>query len=110
KRRLALARCARAVIEEGLPVWVGGGSVATTELAVDLGPTAAVNLWGGQPSAVAALAARGEVTWGGPVSAAAPQMAMELSELADAGATWAVCAWPESLETVADVAALLRGN
>ena len=42
---------------------------ATTELAVDLGRRGgAVNLWAGQPSAVAAQAARCEVTWAGPVA------------------------------------------
>jgi alkanesulfonate monooxygenase SsuD/methylene tetrahydromethanopterin reductase-like flavin-dependent oxidoreductase (luciferase family) len=108
ERRLALARCARAVLDLGVPVWVGGGSVSTTELAVDLGPGAAVNLWGGQPSAIAALTGRCEVTWGGPVAGDVPQIALELSELAEAGATWAVCAWPESLDAVAEVAQMLR--
>jgi hypothetical protein len=37
-----------------------------------------------------------------------PQIALELSELAEAGATWAVCAWPESLDAVAEVAQMLR--
>jgi len=108
ERRLALARCARQVMALGVPVWVGGGSVATTELAVDLGPGAAVNLWAGQASAVAALSARCEVTWGGPVAGEVPQIAMALTELAQAGATWVVCAWPESLEAVAEVAHMLR--
>jgi Luciferase-like monooxygenase len=107
ERRLALARCARALIDLGVPVWVGGGSVSTTELAVDLGPGAAVNLWGGQASAVAGLTGRCEVTWGGPVAGDVPQIAEELSELASAGATWAVCAWPESLEAVAEVARMM---
>jgi alkanesulfonate monooxygenase SsuD/methylene tetrahydromethanopterin reductase-like flavin-dependent oxidoreductase (luciferase family) len=108
ERRLALARCARQVIALGVPVWVGGGSLATTELAVDLGPQAAVNLWAGQASAVAALSARCEVTWGGPVAGDVPQIAMALTEMAQAGATWVVCAWPESLEAVAEVAHMLR--
>jgi alkanesulfonate monooxygenase SsuD/methylene tetrahydromethanopterin reductase-like flavin-dependent oxidoreductase (luciferase family) len=110
ERRLALARCGRRVLDLGIPVWVGGGSLATTELAVDLGPGAAVNLWAGPPAAVAALNGRCEVTWGGPVAAEVPQMAMQLSGLAEAGATWAVCAWPDSLETLADVAQKLRGD
>jgi alkanesulfonate monooxygenase SsuD/methylene tetrahydromethanopterin reductase-like flavin-dependent oxidoreductase (luciferase family) len=108
ERRLALARCARALLALGVPVWVGGGSVATTELAVDLGPGAAVNLWAGQSSAVAALTGRCEVTWGGPVAGDVPEIALALTELAGAGATWAVCAWPDSLEAVAEVAHMLR--
>jgi alkanesulfonate monooxygenase SsuD/methylene tetrahydromethanopterin reductase-like flavin-dependent oxidoreductase (luciferase family) len=108
ERRLALVGCARRVLALGIPVWVGGGSPATTALAVDLGPGAAVNLWEGQASAVAALTARCPVTWGGPVASEVTEIALELSALAEAGATWAVCAWPESLENVAEVARLLR--
>ena len=108
ERRLALAGCARRLIALGVPVWVGGGSVATTEVAVDLGPGAAVNLWGAQASAVAALSARCDVTWGGPVAGDVPRIALALTELAAAGATWVVCAWPESLEAVAEVAHMVR--
>jgi hypothetical protein len=110
ERRLALAHCARRVLALGVPIWVGGGSKATTELAADLGPGAAVNLWTAAPAAVAALAGRFEVTWGGPVAAEAAEIALQLSELAAAGATWAVCSWPQSLEGVAEVAAMLRGS
>lgn len=108
ERRLALVGCARRVLDLGIPVWVGGGSVSTTELAVDLGPGAAVNLWEGQPAAVAALTSRCEVTWGGPVAATAPEIGLGFSELAEAGATWAVCGWPRSMEAVAEVAQMMR--
>jgi alkanesulfonate monooxygenase SsuD/methylene tetrahydromethanopterin reductase-like flavin-dependent oxidoreductase (luciferase family) len=108
ERRLALGRCARRVLDLGVPVWIGGGSVATTEMAVDLGAGCAVNLWAGQPAAVAALVGRCEVTWGGPVAGAVPELAQQLSGLAEAGASWAVCAWPESLDALAEVAELLR--
>ena len=65
----------------------------------------AVNLWEGEPLRVAELTAAGhEVTWGGPVGATVPEAAARLGELAAAGATWAVCAWPESLEVVAEAA------
>jgi alkanesulfonate monooxygenase SsuD/methylene tetrahydromethanopterin reductase-like flavin-dependent oxidoreductase (luciferase family) len=106
ERRLALRECARHVLGSGVPVWVGGGSRPTTELAVELG--AAVNLWAGQPAALAGLQSRCEVTWAGPVAGDVPQIAQWLQELAGAGATWAVCAWPESLEAVAEAAALVR--
>lgn len=108
ERRLALVGCARQVMATGVPVWVGGGSLSTTEVGVDLGPGAAVNLWGATASAVAALSARTEVTWGGPVAGDVPRIALALTELAEAGATWAVCAWPESLEAVAEVAQLVH--
>jgi alkanesulfonate monooxygenase SsuD/methylene tetrahydromethanopterin reductase-like flavin-dependent oxidoreductase (luciferase family) len=105
-RRLALLEVARPVLGAGVPVWIGGGSVATTELAAEIG--AAVNLWDVQPAAVAALHTRCEVTWAGPVAGDVPQIAERLAELARAGATWAVCAWPESVEAVAEAAILVR--
>jgi alkanesulfonate monooxygenase SsuD/methylene tetrahydromethanopterin reductase-like flavin-dependent oxidoreductase (luciferase family) len=107
-RRLKLLEVARHVRAAGVRVWIGGGSVATTELAIEVG--AAVNLWEGQPAAVAALQTRCEVTWAGPVAGDVPQIAEWLAELARAGATWAVCAWPESVEAVAEAAALLRDS
>jgi hypothetical protein len=57
---------------------------------------------------VAALAVRTEVTWAGPVAGDVPGIALALTELARAGATWVVCAWPPSLEAVAEVAQMLR--
>jgi alkanesulfonate monooxygenase SsuD/methylene tetrahydromethanopterin reductase-like flavin-dependent oxidoreductase (luciferase family) len=108
ERRLALRACAARLLAEGVPVWVGGGSLATTDIAAELG--AAVNLWEGQPAAVAALGTRSEVTWGGPVPGDVAQIAEWLSELAGAGATWAVCAWPSSVEDVAEAARLVAGD
>ena len=105
-RRLQLAGCADALQQAGLPVWVGGGSTATVKLARDLHAT--VNLWEAQPAAVAALAGRGDVTWGGPVPGDVPAVAEWLAELAAAGASWAVCAWPASLPTIAEAAAAIR--
>jgi hypothetical protein len=107
-RRLELRECARHVLDAGVPVWVGGGASSTVELAVDLGPGAAVNLWEGQPAAVANLQPRCEVTWAGPVAGEVPEIAQWLEEVASAGATWAVCAWPESMEAVAEAAAFVR--
>jgi alkanesulfonate monooxygenase SsuD/methylene tetrahydromethanopterin reductase-like flavin-dependent oxidoreductase (luciferase family) len=106
ERRRALRQVARAVLAAGIPVWVGAGSPATTEIAFELG--AAVNVWDGQPATLADLARGGEVTWAGPVAGDAAQMAARLRDLAGAGATWAVCAWPESLEAVAEAAAQVR--
>jgi alkanesulfonate monooxygenase SsuD/methylene tetrahydromethanopterin reductase-like flavin-dependent oxidoreductase (luciferase family) len=105
-RRLALAECGRQLRRAGVPVWVGGGSVPTVELAVEIG--AAVNMWEGQPAAIAALQARCEVTWAGPVAGEVAVVAQWLEEVAGAGATWAVCAWPESVDAVAEAAAFVR--
>ena len=55
---------------------------------------------------MAPLAAQGvEVTWGGPVGDTVEEAIDTLAAVAGAGATWAVCAWPESLEVVAEAAA-----
>jgi len=108
ERRVALRECARHVLGAGVPVWVGGGSKTTVELAVELG--CAVNIWEGQPAAVAGLVPRCEVTWAGPVAGEVPEIAQWLEEVAGAGASWAVCAWPESLEAVAEAAAFVRGS
>lgn len=105
-RRRALASCARRLVDLGLPVWVGGGARATNELATSLG--VAVNLWEGQPAAVSGLVARTEVTWGGPLSGSVAEQAAWLSELASAGATWAVVAWPRSVDDIAAAAAAVR--
>jgi len=49
-----------------------------------------------------------EVTWGGPVGDTLDEATATLADVAAAGATWAVCAWPESLEVVAEAAATVR--
>jgi alkanesulfonate monooxygenase SsuD/methylene tetrahydromethanopterin reductase-like flavin-dependent oxidoreductase (luciferase family) len=102
-RRVSLGRCARALAAIGLPVWVGAGAEATVAVAVAAG--AAVNLWGASPAEVAGLVGRCEVTWAGPVPDDAASIAAHLEAMARAGATWVVCAWPASLEAVADAAA-----
>jgi alkanesulfonate monooxygenase SsuD/methylene tetrahydromethanopterin reductase-like flavin-dependent oxidoreductase (luciferase family) len=103
ERRARVRRVATVVQDRGIPVWVGGGEQKTIELARSLGATA--NLWEAAPETVAALVESGlEVTWGGPLGRDRNRAEAMLGALAVAGATWAVCAWPESLELVADVA------
>ncbi len=107
KRRSRVLSVGAAVRDLGIPVWVGGGLPKTIDLARELG--VAVNLWGAEPLRVAELTATGmEVTWGGPVSASVTEAAARLGELEAAGATWAVCAWPESLEGLARAVQLAR--
>jgi alkanesulfonate monooxygenase SsuD/methylene tetrahydromethanopterin reductase-like flavin-dependent oxidoreductase (luciferase family) len=108
ERRQALRLSARSLIDFGVPVWVGGSSVAITELAVELGSGASLNLWEARPSALAAVSARCETTWGGSLGGGVAQVAQSLHELADAGATWAVCAWPRSLEDLSEAVEVLR--
>lgn len=106
RRRLALRRCARALRDRGLDVWIGGGSAATDDVAIEL--AVALNLWDARPAAIAAFGARGEVTWAGRAPEEAGALAPWLAELAGAGASWAVCAWPGSLGALAEAAALVR--
>ncbi len=106
ERRARMAVVAAAVGGRGIPVWIGGGLPKTLAVARQVG--AAVNLWEAEPTRVAELTAVGmEVTWGGPVHGTVDEVAGHLRELAGAGATWAVCAWPESIEVVAEAAATL---
>ena len=107
ERRARVVSVATALRSLGIPVWVGGGLPPTVALARPLG--AAVNLWGGDPVTVAELTAAGtEVTWAGPVGKSVPEATEQLGEIAAAGATWAVCAWPDSLEVVAEAAHATR--
>lgn len=99
-RRRRLARVATMLTGRGIPVWVGGGLPATTAIARTVG--CAVNLWDGTPAELGALAATGlEVTWAGSVPAEPDAAVAQLEAVRHAGATWAVCAWPRSLEVVA---------
>jgi alkanesulfonate monooxygenase SsuD/methylene tetrahydromethanopterin reductase-like flavin-dependent oxidoreductase (luciferase family) len=109
ERRVRLASVAATVRDRGIPVWIGGGLPKTVELARTLG--VAVNLWEGEALRVAELTASGvEVTWGGPVGETVGETTARLSALAGAGATWAVCAWPDSLEVVAAAAEAVRAS
>ncbi len=108
-RRARVAAVGSAMQQWGIPVWIGGGSDKTVQVARDLG--AAVNLWEGEPQRLAELSESGlEVTWGGPLPGSVDEAVPRLSELAMSGATWAVWAWPGSLDTVAEAADLVRGG
>jgi alkanesulfonate monooxygenase SsuD/methylene tetrahydromethanopterin reductase-like flavin-dependent oxidoreductase (luciferase family) len=109
ERRARMASVAATVRRESVPVWIGGGVPKTVEVARQVG--AAVNLWEGELAQVAELTAAGlEVTWGGPLDGTVHELAEQLGELAAAGATWTVCAWPESLDAVAEAAAAARAS
>jgi alkanesulfonate monooxygenase SsuD/methylene tetrahydromethanopterin reductase-like flavin-dependent oxidoreductase (luciferase family) len=108
-RRARVGAVAAAVTRRGVPVWIGGGLPDMVALARTLG--AAVNLWESEISTVADISSTGvEVTWAGPAGDDRAAIDRRLRELAEAGATWAVCAWPDSLEVVAESAAALRGS
>ena len=106
-RRARLATVATTVSSAGVPVWVGGGRPDMVALARSTG--SAVNVWQTGSEPVASLVGEGvEVTWGGPVGDGVAEAGATLRAVAAAGATWAVCAWPESLEVVAEAAASVR--
>ena len=109
ERRVRLASVAAATRDRGIPVWIGGGLPKTVALARSL--SVAVNLWEGGALQVAELTATHlEVTWGGPVGDTVAEATARLTEVAEAGATWAVCAWPDSLEVVAEAARAVRAR
>jgi hypothetical protein len=102
-----VASVAAILRDRGIPVWIGGVHPDTTDIAAR--QSVGANLWEGDLDRVAELAGSGvEVTWGGPVGEMAAEAVARLSALAGAGATWAVCAWPRSLEVVAEAAEAVR--
>ncbi len=96
-RRARLRRCVRGALDLGLVVWVGDGTARTRRIALEEG--AALNLWDAPCDEVRAEAGCVEVTWAGP---ARGPLAPAVARLADAGATWAVFAWPVDVEELAD--------
>ncbi len=102
-----LVDVATTVASAGIEVWIGGGRPSTNGLARELG--CAVNLWEGSPARVRELVVEGfDVTWGGPVTGGVRAMADQLVELAGAGASHAVCAWPGSLAALSEAAEVAR--
>ena len=108
ERRASVEAVGRAARRRGIPVWIGGGLPKTIGVARAIG--ASVNLWDAEPLRVAEVVSTGlDVTWGGPIGSTVAVAATRLAELAAAGASWAVCGWPDSLEMVAEAAQAVRG-
>jgi alkanesulfonate monooxygenase SsuD/methylene tetrahydromethanopterin reductase-like flavin-dependent oxidoreductase (luciferase family) len=80
-----------------MPVWIGAGAAPTNDLAAELGAT--LNLWDVAAGDVAAAAARGPVSWAGPLRG---DVGAQLDQLAVAGASWAVASSSVSLEGLAN--------
>lgn len=116
ERRAQLASVCRSLRGLGVTVWVGGRAPATR--AIGRTEAGAVNLWQVPAGEVAAEVSRGdaEVTWGGqvdlsPGSDSGSGLTTLLSELAGAGAAWAVVApvgvsWPAAIEALGAAAAV----
>lgn len=103
-RHESLSAICRSLGDAGIESWVGAGGKATNDAARGAGVT--LNFWGATPAQLAAEAAKGPVSWAGPIPGDAEQAARTLSSMADAGASWVVWGWPQSLETVVEAARL----
>ena len=110
ERRESLEQCGSALAQAGVPVWVGAGPhphPLTREVAVRLG--AALNVWQENGEPLLAPDPRLELTWAGPLRGGPEDIDRSLASVADAGATWAVCAWPDSLDEIARARDRLAG-
>jgi alkanesulfonate monooxygenase SsuD/methylene tetrahydromethanopterin reductase-like flavin-dependent oxidoreductase (luciferase family) len=97
-RRQHLAGVAGELRRAGIETWIGGGAAATNQIARATGST--LNLWGASPELLRRSAAAGyEVSWAGPLPKDGSASSV-LRSVAQAGATWSVWGWPQSLELV----------
>ncbi len=102
ERLAAMVDVAEALIGRGIEVWLAGGPAGRSDETRATG--AVLTLWNAAPELIASYAAERdplEVTWAGPAPA---DLAGSVAELARAGASWAVVAWP------VDVAELARAG
>ena len=113
-RRAEVGECARALLDRGLTVWIGGTSAATVAVAESVG--AVPNFWQVPPGRIAAQAIRSEVSWAGMAAPAdgagldASALLVVARPLAEAGATWLVFGWPVALAELAAAARDLRAG
>jgi hypothetical protein len=105
-RHLSLSELVTRLSSQGIECWIGGGSIETDDIARR--SKAALNVWGVSPRRLLAVRERfgDPVTWAGAVPDQQDDAAQLLSQLAEAGATWAVWGWPSSLKGVVNAARL----
>ena len=84
ERRQMMAETAQ-LLRGDMPIWIGAGAERTNDLARSLG--AELNFWNIEATQLKSHAAEGPVNWAGNARA---DLAVQLDELCDAGATWAV--------------------
>ena len=112
-RLAGVIACARLLRAAGVTTWIGGLSPATRRAAAEAGADG-WNGWGLAPARWAEMAAElpptVEKTWAGQVGGDAHDLAEHLRAVAEAGATWAICAPIDgaTVETVAEAAAARR--
>ncbi len=97
-RRASLATALGGLAGEGIECWVGASAPVTIDIARAAGAT--VNLWEADMDRLRAEATRGPTSWAGPLPAEARSAAARLTELSEAGATWAIWGWPGSVDLV----------
>jgi alkanesulfonate monooxygenase SsuD/methylene tetrahydromethanopterin reductase-like flavin-dependent oxidoreductase (luciferase family) len=100
-RRAQLESTATRLVESGIETWIGGGSFATNEIATRLG--CAVNIWAGGNDAAARLMNEPRATWGGQLPPSRNEAVARLTEIAGAGAEWAVLSWQDPLDDLVEV-------
>jgi len=91
--RRGLLRDTAAALASSMPIWFGGGSDATNQLARSLG--VAINLWDASPERLVEVGRSGPTNWAGPVP---EEFSPTLDALRDAGATWAVLSPPVAMD------------
>jgi alkanesulfonate monooxygenase SsuD/methylene tetrahydromethanopterin reductase-like flavin-dependent oxidoreductase (luciferase family) len=100
ERRADMVDLARQLRVRGLTVWLAGGPRARIEEVRAAGVV--LNVWDADSGLVASRSQGPdavEVTWGGPPPRAS-SLAQTVRDLADAGATWVIFAWPVDLDQV----------
>ncbi len=85
--RRAMMAVTAAALRDYMPVWFGAGSDETNRVAREVGAT--INLWDATPERIREMAQSGDVSWAGST---ANDLSARLTEVRDAGATWAVFA------------------
>ena len=108
ERLSSLEWCAERLLEEGITVWIGGGSNPHSKAAaVAERMGVALNIWEATVDEVTDIRRQwqNEVTWAGmagrvagaPAEATVDSVVGHLGAIRDAGATWAVCIWPPTM-------------
>ncbi len=109
-RLASLETCARRLIDHDIEVWIGGSSRSVRDISRRLG--CSLNLWSPSLDELDTQNSGQDLTWAGPISGPgksdAHHCARELVDLANRGFSWAVWAWPSSLELVDQTLKLAR--
>lgn len=102
-RRARLQHVAAELQLAGIETWIGAGGVSTNAIARATRST--LNFWGAEPELIRARTADGSpVSWAGSLPKDGSASGI-LAAVAQAGASWAIWGWPQSLDVVVAAAA-----